>query len=79
MKKITTDSSYFVFLLVAFIVIHSEVLVSKLEKQPLVNGEVKHDMIFMHVGLDKIKDGSGEACQYRSPSSCAQIKFGARI
>lgn len=62
----------------AFIFIHSAVLVGKLKKQPPVNEEVKHEMIFMHVGMDKIKDGSEEACQYRSPSSCAKIKFGAR-
>ena len=43
-----------------------------------MNEEVKHEMIFMHVGMDKIKDGREGACQYRSPSSCAQIKFGAR-
>lgn len=37
-----------------------------------MNGKVKYD-IFVCIDSDKIKDGRGEACQYRSPSWCAQI------
>lgn len=66
-EKVRTASSSLLLFSYGLIFIHSAALVGKLEKQPPVNGKVKQDMIIMYVGLNKIKDGGTEACQYRSP------------